>query len=121
MTLLAALGPLGVGVVLAAIVGGLFAFRKTRADTHKSTAEAGKADAESGKLAAEAAKIIADAASGLITPLSLTVGKLESRVETLEVDNRRKTGLIRDFLTCGVPDCPVIARAPADIRNEVQA
>ncbi|MFD4294126.1 hypothetical protein ACFWQG_12990 [Rhodococcus sp. NPDC058532] len=46
MTVLAALGPLGIGVIVAAVVGGLFAFRKTRADAHKATAEGEKAEAD---------------------------------------------------------------------------
>lgn len=116
MTLLQALGAIGLGSVVTALIGGLFLMRKNRS--------------ESGKLDADAAKIIADAAAGLVAPMSLQIGKLEKRVETLETDNERKSGLlesatrvIRDFLTCGAPNCPVVARAhtiPADLGIEVK-
>ncbi|WP_027503255.1 hypothetical protein [Rhodococcus sp. UNC363MFTsu5.1] len=112
MTVLQALGAIGLGAVLTAVVGGVFALRKTRS--------------ESGKLDAEAAQTIATAAASLVAPMSAQIGALEQRVagaeqrvDALEKDNRRKTGVIRDFLTCGVPACPIVAKAPADIRNEV--
>jgi transposase len=112
VTVIQALAALGAGAVATALIGGLFALRKTRS--------------ESGKLDADAAKTIVDAAAGLVTPMANQLGALgqrvdvqDRRIDALERDNRRKSDVIRDFLTCGVPNCPIVARVPVDIRNEV--
>ena len=65
-----AIGAIGLGSLLTALVGGLFLMRKTRA--------------ESGKLDADAAQTIAAAAASLVAPLSAQVGALEQRIVAVE-------------------------------------